>query len=312
MPVFCDKFRAMKPKIFRRFNFFFPLIVVTLAVSAVAGGLAGYWAVKNGLLAGTANIVSVSEEQAVVEVVRKAAPAVVSIVATKDLPIIEQRLIDPFGGLLDDPFFRQFFGDDFDFRVPQYEQKGTQKTEVSSGSGFLISSDGLILTNKHVIDIAGAEFTVILNDGRKLPVQILAKDPVLDLAIMKIDGADFSFLSLGDSDNLQIGQTVIAIGNALGEFRNTVSKGVISGLSRSIVASSARGSEKLDRVIQTDAAINRGNSGGPLLNLKGEVIGVNTAVAVGAQNIGFALPINQAKRDVEEVRLHGRILDELK
>ena len=136
---------------------------------------------------------------------------------------------------------------------------------------------------------------------------LLGKDPVQDLAIMKIDGFGFSNLPLADSDKLQIGQTVIAIGNALGQFSNTVSKGVISGLSRSITATSGQSSEKLDSVIQTDAAINRGNSGGPLLNLKGEVIGVNTAIAIGAENISFSIPINRAKKDINDVKKIGKI-----
>jgi serine protease Do len=135
-------------------------------------------------------------------------------------------------------------------------------------------------------------------------------DPVLDIAIIKVEGADFAPLAFGDSDRVEVGQTAIAIGNALGEFRNTVSVGVISGLSRSIVAGDPGGgrSEALDEVIQTDAAINRGNSGGPLLNLNGEVIGVNVAVAAGSENIGFALPVNNVKTAVAEVIRGGKIV----
>lgn len=247
----------------------------------------------------------INEEEQVIKVVEKASPAVVSIVAAKDLPVIEQRFIDPF----EDPFFREFFKPfGLDFRIPDPKQKGVQKQEVSAGTGFLISSDGLILTNRHVIDIQGADFTVLLNDGRKFGAKILGKDPVQDLAIIKIDGFGFPNLTLGNSDKLKIGHTVIAIGNALGQFSNTVSKGVISGLSRSVTATSGQFSEKLESVIQTDAAINRGNSGGPLLNLRGEVIGVNTAIAVGAENISFSIPINRAKKDIEDVRKTGKII----
>jgi serine protease Do len=130
------------------------------------------------------------------------------------------------------------------------------------------------------------------------------------VAVVKITGAEgqkFPAVKLGDSSNLQIGQSVIAIGNALGEFNNTVSVGVISGLQRSITAGGGGTSETLDNLIQTDAAINEGNSGGPLLNLKGEVIGVNTATASGAQNIGFVLPVNVAKRDIDQVKNTGKI-----
>lgn len=309
---------------------FFVILIGSIIISGLVGGLVGYF--TSSFLKNQDSVerviekiirepqkdnqktsgsdLRISEESLVVEVVKRTSPAVVSIIATKDLPIIEQRFIDPFEEFLEDPFFRQFFGERFKFQIPQFEQKGTEKQEVSAGSGFLISSDGLILTNRHVIDVSGAEFTAIFNDGRKFPVKVLAKDPLLDLAILKIksNSSNFQFLTLGDSDKLQIGQTVIAIGNALGEFRNTVSKGVISGLSRSIVASSGTTSERLEQVIQTDAAINKGNSGGPLLNLKGEVIGINTAIVLGAQNIGFAIPINQAKKDIEQVKVFGKIV----
>jgi len=137
----------------------------------------------------------------------------------------------------------------------------------------------------------------------------LARDALLDIAILKIDGYNFAFLELGDSDNLELGQSVIAIGNALGEFKNTISTGIISGLSRKVTAGDGRGmTELLDKVIQTDAAINPGNSGGPLLNLSGQVVGVNVAVVTGASNIGFALPINSVKSVISSVRKTGSIV----
>jgi len=245
-------------------------------------------------------ISQISQEEAVIKVVNNNSPAVVSIIITKDLPIIEQYYINPF---------EEFFGPDnpFGFEIPQYRQKGTQKQEVGGGSGFIISSDGLILTNKHVVLDEKADYTVLTNDGKKYTAKVLAKDPVQDLAVLKIEGSNFPFVKLGDSSKLQIGQTVIAIGNALGEFRNTVSVGVISGLGRTITASGGGMVETIEDVIQTDAAINQGNSGGPLLNLKGEVIGINTAMASGAQNIGFAIPINKAKKDIEQVKAQGKI-----
>ena len=249
-----------------------------------------------------------TQDEMVVDAVQQASPAVVSVVATKDVPVIEQYYVDPFAN---DPFFQQYFGNggDSGFRIPQYRQNGTQNKEISAGTGFLVSADGMIVTNKHVVADTAASYTILMNDGRKLDGKVLARDPVQDLAVLKIDGNNYPFLKLGDSGGVKIGQTVIAIGNALGEFRNTVSLGVISGLQRSIVANgSPDGPESLQELIQTDAAINPGNSGGPLLNLKGEVIGIDVAVAQGAQNIGFALPINKAARDVQSVQQTGKII----
>ena len=241
-------------------------------------------------------------ENAKIAAVKRVSPAVVSIIVTKDLPVLEQYYINPFDGFGND-FFNQFFS------IPQYRQKGTEKKEVGGGTGFIISFDGLILTNRHVVQDEKAEYTVLTNDEKKYPAKVLARDPVLDLAILKIEKAGLPTVVLGDSDKLELAQTVIAIGNALGEFRNTVSVGVVSGLARQVTASSAGGErEVLRNVIQTDAAINPGNSGGPLLNLKGEVIGVNVAMVSGAQSIGFAIPINQAKSAIESVKKEGRIV----
>lgn len=245
----------------------------------------------------------ITEEDLIIQVVKNNSSAVVSIIVSKDVPIIEQYYSNPFG----DDFFRQFFGDGL-FNIPQYRQKGTEKKEIGGGTGFIISSDGMILTNKHVVEDEKAEYIVVTNEGGKYPAKVLARDPVQDVAILKVEKKDLPSVVLGDSSGLQIGQTVIAIGNALGEFRNTVSTGIVSGLSRTIVASGAiSGPEELREVIQTDAAINPGNSGGPLLNLKGEVIGINSAIAQGAQNIGFAIPINFVKKDIEDVKTKGKI-----
>ncbi|MFC1700576.1 S1C family serine protease [Patescibacteria group bacterium] len=257
-------------------------------------------------------------EEAVINVVEKASPAVVSIIVTKDLPVMEEyyQEYNPFNG---NGFFDQFFGngflDPFSYQVPQYRQKGTEEKEIGGGTGFIISSDSLegvngslILTNKHVVSDEEADYTVLTNDGEKISAEVVARDPVQDIAILRIDKTGLSTIKLGDSDNIKIGQTAIVIGNALGEFRNTVSVGVISGLKRSITASSGNGeSELLSEVIQTDAAVNQGNSGGPLLNLRGEAIAISVAMAQGAENVGFALPINKAKRDVEQVLKEGKI-----
>ncbi len=231
-----------------------------------------------------------SQEQAVISAVKKASPAVVSVILTKDVPVFEEYWSSPF----------QFF--------PEYRQKGTEKQKVGGGSGFIISADGLILTNKHVVEEENVEYTVVLSNGKKYSAKILAKDPVNDVAILKINAKNLPTLTLGDSDKIQVGQTVIAIGYALGEFQNTVSVGVISGIGRNILAGSSSGKiEELSQLIQTDAAINEGNSGGPLLNLSGRVIGINTAMASGAENIGFAIPINTVKKSVEQVKKSGKI-----
>lgn len=245
----------------------------------------------------------VDYEEAIIKAVEGAAPAVVSIIVSKDLPVIEQCPYDPFSGLPEE--FKQFFGP-FEFYKPC--PKGTKRQEVGGGTGFIISSDGMILSNKHVVSDEEASYTVLTNDGKKYDAKVLALDPVQDLAVIKIDATGLPVIKLGDSDYLRLGQTAIAIGNALGEFRNTVSVGVISGLARKLTASGGTFEEVIEGAIQTDAAINRGNSGGPLLNLKGEVIGINTAIAMGAQNIGFAIPINKAKRAIESVKATGKIL----
>ena len=246
-------------------------------------------------------ISDITYEQAIINAVKTASPSVVSIIISKNLPVYEQQWVNPFPN---DPFFN--------FQIPQQVQKGTQYQKVGAGSGFIVSSDGLVLTNKHVVSDSLADYTVLTNDGQKYSAKVLALDPVQDLAVIKIQDANkvFPAIKLGDSSGIQIGQGAIAIGNALGQFSNTVSVGIISGLQRTISASGKGGgfSETLEGIIQTDAAINSGNSGGPLLNLKGEVIGINTAMAQGAESIGFAIPINTAKRDIEQVIKTNKII----
>lgn len=241
----------------------------------------------------------IEEDSAVTEVVGSSSPAVVSIVISKDVP--KFRNFSPF----DFPDFFNPFGNEPD--LPN--DGGTEKQRIGGGSGFLITKDGMIVTNKHVVTDPAADYTAITTDGKEHSARVLARDPVNDIAVMKIDGSDFPTLSLGNSDDLKTGQSVIAIGNSLGEFSNTVSKGIISGLKRTVTAGSGFGgnSETLTNIIQTDAAINPGNSGGPLLNINGEVIGVNVAMAQGAQNIGFAIPSNQIQRVVDQVKTTGKI-----
>ncbi len=245
-----------------------------------------------------------TNEEKIISIVKKAEDSVVSIVASRDLPVIEQFFINPFEGTPNEEFFEQFFKE---FGIPQQRQNGTEKREISAGTGFIVSPDGLILTNKHVVSLENVEYTVVSNTGEKYPAKVLAKDPIQDLAIIKIEKNGLKTIPLGDSNKIEVGQTVIAIGNALGEFENTVSVGVISGLRRNIVASGGGISETLEDIIQTDAAINQGNSGGPLLNLKGEAIGINTAMVAGAQNISFAIPIEKAHKALSDVKTKGKI-----
>ncbi len=248
-------------------------------------------------------------EQRIINVVKQADQSVVSIVANKYLPVADVHILNPFDMFGEDLF--NPFGFNFEIRDYQQQPQGDQqyeKQEVASGSGFVITSDGYIVTNKHVIADSKAEYTVFLNDGSKYNAKIIAQDPVEDFALIKIDANNLKPLSLGDSSKLQLGQTVIAIGNALGEFQNTISVGVISGLNRSIMASGGGiAAEKLNDLLQTDAAINRGNSGGPLLSLDGKVIGMNTAVVASAQNIGFAIPINKIRGTIEQAIKTGKI-----
>jgi serine protease Do len=246
-------------------------------------------------------------ESAVVDAVKAASPAVVSITISENVPVIEQCPYNPFSNL--PPQFQQFFGGDTSNLTQPCDTGKTQLQQVGGGSGFIISSDGLILTNKHVVSDAKASYSVLTNDGKTYDAKVLARDPSQDLAILKIDASNLPTVKLGDSSGLQLGQTAIAIGNALGQFSNTVSVGVVSGLGRTVTAASPDTSvqETISGVIQTDAAINPGNSGGPLLNLQGEVIGIDTAIASDAENIGFAIPINQAKHDIISVQATGQI-----
>ncbi|MBI4919994.1 trypsin-like peptidase domain-containing protein [Candidatus Azambacteria bacterium] len=239
----------------------------------------------------------VDYESKIINAAKNASPAVVAITISKNVPIIEQCPYNPFSNL--PPEVQQFFGQNLKFYQPC--QKGTKFQEIGGGSGFIISGDGLILTNKHVVQDAAAQYTVFTNDGKKYDAKVLVRDANTDIAVLKIAALNLPTLKLGNSDSIQVGQTAVAIGNALGEFRNTVNVGVVSGLSRNITASGGGLTETIYNVIQTDASINPGNSGGPLLNLKGEVIGINTAIAQNAQSIGFAIPVNQVKKIVSDV-----------
>ncbi|KKU91844.1 MAG: Protease Do [Microgenomates group bacterium GW2011_GWA1_48_10] len=236
----------------------------------------------------------VSEESVTIDVVKRVSPAVVTVGITKNQPVFDFN--QGFG-----------FGPFGFFESPVPQQQGSRQIKQDIGSGFIVRSDGLIITNKHVVSDTQAKYRVITVDNRSYDVQRIYRDPNNDLAILKIDASGLPTVELGDSSRLQVGQFAIAIGTALGEFRSTVTTGVVSGLSRGITAGSPfEGAEKLNDVIQTSAAINPGNSGGPLLNSSGQVIGVNVAVASAAQNIGFALPINLLKDSLKTFEENGQ------
>lgn len=265
-------------------------VLLNLAVGAV-GGVLGIVAISNNnsQLAKTLGIngqisipttrtekVVVEESSAFVDTSKKVSPSVVSISTTSNVQDFFGQTVQAQGG----------------------------------GTGFVITADGLILTNKHVVSEANTTYTVFTSDGKSYPAKVQSVDPLNDLAVIKIDANNLPVVELGDSDQLQIGQWVMAIGNALAKFNNTVTVGVISAKERQIQASDSTGSssETLDGLLQTDAAINPGNSGGPLVNLKGQVIGINTAVASNAQGIGFAIPINTAKTAIDSIKKSGQII----
>ncbi len=267
------------------------MLVFTIFLSLVMGAVGGAGTVyllangnQLGSSLGVSNSVSLPVKQNItleensqfINVAKQVNPSVVSISSTSSVQ-------DIFG--------------------QTYQQSG-------GGTGFIISSDGLIATNKHVVSDATAKYTVTLYDGTTYPATIKSTDPLFDFAVIKIDANNLKPLDLGDSDQLKVGQWVIAIGNALGQFQNTVTAGIISATERSITAGDSTGgqTESLEGLLQTDAAINPGNSGGPLLNLAGQVVGVNTAVSTSAQGIGFAIPINVLKPAIESVIKTGKII----
>lgn len=319
-----DKIPTKEPRSQGRAFWFSLMLIVTIFISSIFGAIFGFISSRSGteilsglrsgdfknlVFSGGSNEPSIikqniiQEDSAVIDVVKKTSPAVVSIVITKDIPIMRN-----FGG------FPDFFNDPFGFFNQGNGNQGgngsgeTQKQTIGGGTGFFITEDGMIVTNKHVVDDTGANYTVVTNEDKEYSAKILAIDPVNDIAVIKVDGNGFPTLNLGDSDSLQVGQTVIAIGNSLGQFSNTVSRGIVSGLRRNVTAGDTFGqTEKLTDIIQTDAAINPGNSGGPLLDINGDVIGLNVAIAQGAQNIGFAIPVNQVKTVSDQVKTTGKI-----
>lgn len=288
------------------------IIILMMFLSSILGGFFGFiaggfsGALSNGVKSKIEQKLGLSklnnqeergtlfrEESSVIEVVEKSSPAVVNIVITKDVPRLRDNGFDFFFN----PFLEN-----------EGEQQELEKQKIGGGTGFFVSNDGMIVTNKHVVSDQSAEYTVITSDEKEYKARVLARHPSLDVAIIKIDGNNFPVLPLGDSASLKVGQSVIAIGNSLAEFSNSVSLGIVSGLKRDITAGSGFGdSERLTNIIQTDAAINPGNSGGPLLDIKGNVVGINVAVAQGVENIGFAISVDDVKKTIEQVKSSGRI-----
>ncbi len=232
----------------------------------------------------------VTEESVTINVVKQVGPSVVTVVEQSS----RISFLTPFSV----------------FEIPTQQ---IQPQSVNIGSGFIVSEDGFIVTSKHVVSDSNVKYQIITSNDKKYSVQKVYRDPLNDIAILKVDpteipGQTLKPATLGDSSKLQVGQFVVAIGTALGEFKNTVTTGVISGLGRGITAGDQFQGlvERLDNVIQTNAAINPGNSGGPLVNSNSEVIGINTAVSVNGQNIGFALPINVVKDSLKNFNEHGQ------
>lgn len=272
-----------------------------IAILFVLIAFLGIWSIGEKYLASIAPKISapfekvkvVTEESVVIDVVKNTGPSVITVVEETNLAESQSFNFGPF----------QIYG------LPQNQKLKAQNI----GSGFIISSDGLIATNKHVVSDIGAKYQIVTNNDKKYTVEKIYRDPLNDIALLKINPAENKGeklvpVKLGDSKNLQVGQFVIAIGTALGEFKNTVTTGVISGLGRGITAGNEFEGfvERLDNVIQTDAAINPGNSGGPLVNSSGQVIGINTAVSESGQNIGFALPISILKDSMDNFNKTGQ------
>ncbi len=244
----------------------------------------------------TTDDITRSRRNIITETVKKVSPAVVGI------NVIEiQQYRDPLGSFFDDPFFRQFFGD---------RRSGTREVK-ELGSGYIISPDGYIVTNDHVAGNA-SRITVTLTDGISYDAKLIGSDPVSDIALLKIDGENFPYIEPGNSDEIIIGEWAIALGNPFGLFevndKPTVTVGVISATSMNLEPINDR---YYLNMIQTDAAINGGNSGGPLVNSLGEVIGMNTLIftagSQGSIGLGFAIPINKVKTIIAELKEKGKI-----
>ncbi len=285
------------------------LLMVVVGISATGGAIADRLFVikpfdyvaqrvipsSGGGVTNTVGTTVLTEESAVIDVAEKASPSVVTVSITQEQSVMQPFMMNPFG---------MFGGQQF------FQQGGeTEQVNQDIGTGFVVdSAQGLIVTNKHVVSETNGTYKIITKDDQEFEVKNIYRDPVNDLAVLQVDAQLPPALELGDSSQIKVGQFVVAIGTALGEFRHTVTTGVVSGLGRGIEAGDSYGGyvEQIDNVIQTDAAINPGNSGGPLLNSIGQVIGVNVAIAQGSQNIGFALPIDVVKASLDNFNQTGQ------
>jgi S1-C subfamily serine protease len=276
-----------------KFVFLGVFLIVLFTLSVVI--LSGYFAIKysqpiqeyiaklisnENITIEEKSVVITNEESAVIEIVENASPSVVSIAVSKLTLSQDQGLVD-------------------------------QSSNI--GTGFIVGEDGVIITNQHVVSDLESEYKVVTQDGKEYEVEEVLRDDLNDIALIKISiGEDeLKGLTLGDSDNLLVGQSVIAIGTPLGQYAGSVTTGIISGLDRSVTASSGwfgSTAKTYEDVIQTDAAVNPGNSGGPLLNSQGEVVGINFATTSGADNISFAIPINKIKGRIDEYRTYGKFI----
>lgn len=258
------------------------LLIVFLSLGA---GVTGAWIMNQTSSQSTGtvrsgadgNAIITAEEQGIAGVASKVSPSVVSIVTQSE-------------------------------RQSYY---GSSQTQQGAGTGIIVSADGYVLTNKHVVD-GSDTVSIVTSDGTSYEnVRVIGTDPLNDVAFLKINSAtNLKVADLGDSSSLRIGQSVVAIGNALGQYQNTVTSGIVSGTGRSVTASTSENdnsSETLTDLVQTDAAINPGNSGGPLVNLAGQVIGINTAIASEANGVGFSIPINAVKGLLKGVLANGKV-----
>ena len=289
----------------------FMVILISVVFGALSGAGASMYLITNGYVdLGSGDQVNTTitevynEESQLIAAYDKVSPAVISIIALQDL----------------NAYYNEYWGPlDYYYSYDESDSSSENMQEVGGGTAFIISKDGMAVTNRHVIEDETLEYVAYMDDGTEFDVEILDVDDTNDLAILQLTAAEDSeaagkigslpYVEFGDSSSLDVGQMVLAIGNAFAEYDNTTTAGIISATGREIVASGMYGAnpEQLDDLIQTDAAINPGNSGGPLVNLSGQVIGVNTAVDSEAQSIGFAIPINDVKKVVDSYNLYGYI-----
>ncbi len=238
------------------------------------------------------------EEKKRTRIIQKTLESVVSISALQDIRELGKK--HPAA-------LFPFYNSDREKRNTLLKKLNGSMIDYGGGSGFIVSPTGIIATNTHVICRPDLNYSVTLYDNSTYPAKLLGTDEIHDIAFLKIEGKKFPYIDLGDSSTVVLGQTVYAIGNALGYFRNTVSSGIISGLTRSIEAMNEERKEELHGLLQTDAAINPGNSGGPLIDSDGRVIGINSAAVSQAENIAFAIPINAIKNNLSDILECGKI-----